>query len=62
MPHCFTIVSETPANFLIIAQPAAKLEDFFRAYSKVKKMTPEIAGRLMAEHNMKVVGPPLTVD
>jgi mannose-6-phosphate isomerase-like protein (cupin superfamily) len=62
VPHCFTIVSETPANFLIIAQPAAKLEDFFRAYAKVEHMTPEIAGRLMIEHNMKVVGPPLSGD
>lgn len=62
IPHCFTITSESPATFLIIAQPAAKLEDFFRAYAKVKHMTPEIAGRLMTEHNMKVVGPPLTVD
>jgi quercetin dioxygenase-like cupin family protein len=62
VPHCFTIVSETPATFLIIAQPAAKLEDFFRAYAKVEHMTPEIAGRLMMEHNMKVVGPPLTME
>ena len=62
VPHCFTIISETPATFLIIAQPAAKLEDFFRAYAKVKLMTPEIATQLMAEHSMKVVGPPLTVD
>ncbi len=62
VPHCFTIVSEIPATFLIIAQPAAKLEDFFRAYAKVKKMTPEIALRLMTENNMQVVGPPLSVD
>lgn len=62
VPHCFTIVSEIPATFLILAQPAAKLEDFFRAYAKVEHMTPEIATGLMAEHNMKVVGPPLTVD
>ncbi|KIC91659.1 hypothetical protein HY58_05355 [Flavihumibacter sp. ZG627] len=62
VPHCFTIISETPASFLIIAQPAAKLEDFFRAYAKVEQMTPEIAGRLMIEHNMKIVGPPLTKD
>lgn len=62
VPHCFTIVSETPASFLIIAQPAAKLEDFFRAYAKVENMTPEIAVRLMVEHNMNVVGPPLTPD
>ena len=62
VPHCFTVISETPATFLIIAQPAAMLEDFFRAYAKVEHMTPETAGRLMAEHNMKVVGPPLTAD
>ena len=62
VPHCFTIISETPATFLIIAQPAGQIENFFRAYSKVKQMSPEIAGKLMAEHNMKVVGPPLTDD
>lgn len=62
VPHCFTIVSESPATFLIIAQPAAKLEDFFRSYSKMEKITPEIAGRIMTEHNMKIVGPPLTIE
>jgi quercetin 2,3-dioxygenase len=62
VPHAFTITSETPATFLIVSQPAGKFEDFLRAYSKVEKMTPEIASKLMVEHNMKVVGPPLTVD
>jgi quercetin dioxygenase-like cupin family protein len=62
VPHAFTITSETPATFLILAQPAGKLEDFFRAYSKFEKMTPEIATKLMSDHNMKVVGPPLTID
>jgi mannose-6-phosphate isomerase-like protein (cupin superfamily) len=62
VPHCFSIVSETPTTFIIIAQPAGRLEDFFRAYAKVEHITPEIATRLMAEHNMKVVGPPLPVD
>lgn len=60
VPHCFTIVSDTPANFLIIAQPAGKLEDFFRAYAKVEHMTHQIATALMSDHNMNVVGPPLT--
>jgi mannose-6-phosphate isomerase-like protein (cupin superfamily) len=62
VPHCFTILSEVPATFLIIAQPAAKLENFFRAFAKEEHMTPEIATRLMVENNMKVVGPPLTID
>ncbi|CAA9474243.1 MAG: hypothetical protein AVDCRST_MAG96-604 [uncultured Segetibacter sp.] len=42
VPHCFTIVSETPAAFLIISQPAAKLENFFRVYAKVEHMTPKL--------------------
>lgn len=62
VPHCFTITSETPATFLIIAQPAGKLEGFFRAYAKVENISPENASRLMTEHNMKIVGPPLTVE
>lgn len=62
VPHAFTITSETPATFLIVSQPAGMFEDFLRAYNKVEEMTPEIAARLMIEHNMKVVGPPLTMD
>ena len=62
MPHAFTILSDTPASFLIVSQPAGKIEDFFRAYSKFKKTTPEVALKLMSEHNMKVVGPPLTIE
>jgi mannose-6-phosphate isomerase-like protein (cupin superfamily) len=62
VPHCFTIVSETTATFLIVAQPAARLEDFFRAYAREEHMTPEMAGWLMTENNMKVVGPPIPVD
>jgi quercetin 2,3-dioxygenase len=62
VPHAFTIISDTPTTFLIVSQPAGRFEDFLRAYSKYEKMTPEIATQLMSEHNMQIVGPPLTVD
>ena len=62
VPHAFTILSDTPAAFLIVSQPAGKIEDFFRAYSKFEKTSPEVALKLMSEHNMKVVGPPLTIE
>ena len=61
VPHAFTIISDTPASFLVMSQPAGQLENFFREYSKVKNITPDIAGRLMAEHNMIVVGGPVSV-
>lgn len=62
VPHAFTILSDIPAAFLIVSQPAGKIEDFFRAYSKFEKTSPEIALKLMSDHNMKVVGPPLTIE
>jgi quercetin dioxygenase-like cupin family protein len=62
VPHAFIIISDTPASFLIVSQPAGKIEDFFRAYSKFEKTSPEVALKLMGEHNMKVVGPPLVPE
>ncbi|MEO5998216.1 MAG: cupin domain-containing protein [Chitinophagaceae bacterium] len=62
IPHAFTCTSDIPGKLLIVVQPAGKLEEFFRAWSKFDKVTPEIALTLMMEHNMEVLGPPLTVD
>jgi len=62
IPHAFTITSDNPATFLIICQPAGKIENFFREYSKYDKVTPEIAIKLMSDNNMKVVGPPLAIN
>lgn len=60
--HAFICISDIPGKLLIVVQPAGKLEDFFRAWSKFDKVTPEIAMQLMKENNMEVVGPPLMVD
>jgi len=62
VPHCFTIISDTPADFLIIVQPSATLEKFFIAFSKEPNMTPDLAARLMTDHGMSVVGPPLSLE
>lgn len=62
IPHAFTITSDNPATFLIICQPSGNIENFFREYSKYDNITPEIAIKLMSDHNMKVVGPPITID
>jgi len=61
-PHAFTITSDNPATFMIICQPAGKIENFFREYSNYDKVSPEIAIMLMSDNNMQVVGPPLQID
>lgn len=62
IPHAFTCTSDIPGKLLIVVQPAGKLEEFFRAWSKFDTVTPEMAINLMKQHNMEVLGPPLTID
>jgi quercetin dioxygenase-like cupin family protein len=59
IPHAFTVTSDKAASFLIICQPAGKIESFFQGYAQEEKVSPELAVRLMTENNMIVVGPPL---
>ena len=61
VPHAFTRISDT-GKMITVFQPAGKMEDFF---SKLNGFTerpkPEEFVKLFEEHDMKIVGPPLTV-
>jgi mannose-6-phosphate isomerase-like protein (cupin superfamily) len=62
IPHSWVCNSLQPAKLLITAQPAGNIEAFFLAFSKVNQITPEIAASLYEEHNMMLLGPPVTAD
>ena len=61
MPHAFTKISDT-GKLITVFQPAGKMGDFF---SKLNGFTerpkPGEFVKLFEEHDMKIVGPPLTV-
>jgi quercetin dioxygenase-like cupin family protein len=60
VPHVWACISEKPGKMLVVLQPAGKLEDFFRELPKyTEKATPADFEKLYADHEMKVVGPPL---
>jgi hypothetical protein len=60
IPHGWACVSEKPGKMVVALQPAGKLEDFFRELPKyTEKATPADFEKLFADHEMKVVGPPL---
>ena len=59
VPHTFAQLTETGKMFFFF-QPAGKMEDFFRKIGGMKSVpTPEEGAKVFAEHEMKVVGPPL---
>lgn len=59
VPHTFAQLSEQGKMFFLF-QPAGKMEDFFRANEAMSgPPTPEQGAKLFADHEMKVVGPPL---
>ena len=59
-PHAPAQVSEK-GKYLYFFTPSGKMEDFFRALSALKKnATSADAAKLFEQHDMKIVGPPLT--
>lgn len=59
VPHAFAQLTEKGKMFFIF-QPSGKMEDFFRAISKLTAQpSPEQGAKLFAEYDMTVVGPPL---
>jgi len=58
-PHTFAQISEKGKMFYLF-QPSGKMEDFFRKAGQEKGVpTPEEGAKLFADHDMKIVGPPL---
>ena len=59
VPHAFAQLSDNGKMFFLF-QPSGKMEDYFRALSNLTAPpTPEQGAKIFADHDMKVVGPPL---
>jgi len=62
VPHAWTQLSER-GRMTVIFQPAGKIEEFFVTIAALaNEPTPAEMVRLFADHEMKLVGPPLKVD
>lgn len=61
IPHTWIQLSDR-GKMIYLLQPAGKMEEFFSYMNKLKERpSPEEMDRIHAEHQMKVVGPPLTL-
>ena len=59
VPHAFAQLTESGKMFFLF-QPSGKMEDFFRVMGNLTSPpTPEQGAKIFADHDMKVVGPPL---
>lgn len=59
VPHTFAQLTDKGKMFFMF-QPSGTMEDFFRAMGAlVAPPTPELGAKIFANHEMKVVGPPL---
>lgn len=59
VPHTFAQLTDNGKMFFLF-QPSSKMEDFFRTIGNLTSPpTPEQGAKIFAEHDMKVVGPPL---
>jgi quercetin dioxygenase-like cupin family protein len=62
VPHSWVQVSEQ-GKMSVLLQPAGKLEEFFVAMAALKEApSPEQIAQMFAAHDMKVVGPPVSID
>ncbi len=60
VPHAFAQITER-GKMLYFFTPSGKMEDYFRVLGDLKGMpTPEEGAKIFANHDMKVVGPPLS--
>lgn len=61
IPHTWIQLSDK-GKMIYMLQPAGKMEEFFTLMNSLKERpSPEEMDRIHAEHQMKVVGPPLTL-
>jgi quercetin dioxygenase-like cupin family protein len=59
VPHAFAQLTDNGKMFFLF-QPSGKMEDYFRAIGKLTAPpAPEQGAKIFADHDMKVVGPPL---
>jgi quercetin 2,3-dioxygenase len=61
IPHTWLQLTDK-GKLMYMLQPAGKMEEFFKAMNALKTIpTPEEVNRISAAHDVKVVGPPLTL-
>lgn len=61
VPHAFAQLSDNGRMFFLF-QPSGKMEDFFRVLGNLTSPpTPEQGAKIFADHDMKIVGPPLSI-
>ncbi|MEO8854686.1 MAG: cupin domain-containing protein [Ginsengibacter sp.] len=59
VPHAFAQLTDNGKMFFLF-QPSGKMEDYFRVLGNLTSPpTPEQGAKIFADHDMKVVGPPL---
>ncbi|MBL0053012.1 MAG: cupin domain-containing protein, partial [Bacteroidetes bacterium] len=59
VPHAFAQLSDNGKMFFLF-QPSGKMEDFFRTLSNLTSPpTAEQGAKIFADHDMKIVGPPI---
>lgn len=61
IPHTWIQLTDK-GRMIYLLQPAGKMEEFFTLMNRMKEPpSPQEMDRIHAEHDMKVVGPPLTL-
>jgi len=62
VPHAWTQVSDS-GKMMVVLQPAGKLEEFFITMSELEtEPTKEEIAKIFLDHEMEIIGPPLSVD
>jgi mannose-6-phosphate isomerase-like protein (cupin superfamily) len=61
-PHAFVKTSDGTARLIVMHQPAATMEEFFRAGAARPHMTPAERRALAEKHGMRLLGGPLSPD
>lgn len=60
VPHTFAQLTDA-GRMLFFMQPAGKMEDYFRTLGNMtNKPAPAEGAKIFADHDMQVVGPPIT--
>jgi mannose-6-phosphate isomerase-like protein (cupin superfamily) len=62
MPHAFVKTSEGTARLIVVHQPAATMEEYFRTASQRADQTFEGRRALAEKHGMRFLGPALDPD
>jgi mannose-6-phosphate isomerase-like protein (cupin superfamily) len=61
-PHAFVKTTEGDARLMIMHQPAARMEEYFRLGSRQTDQSPEYGRKVAEQYNVRIVGPALTPD